>query len=234
MSLFAQKRKSAEQLEEPPNFWASYSDLMAGMLMVFVLLLIVALFHYAEFNQRKEEVLETQEERLKSFHALQQELINKLSDTFSEESVSVDPNTGTLQIGSGILFGEGQATLRADSKQQLQKIFDAYVDVVLDPQFVDSIKQIEIEGHTNSNGTYLHNLELSQQRALTVMKEWLAHNGAGNKILQDLVIASGRSYAQLILKSDGSEDPVRSRRIEIKFRLKERELFESIYRDLEN
>lgn len=234
MSLFVSKRKSAEQLEEPPNFWASYSDLMAGMLMVFVLLLIVALFHYAEFNQRKEEILETQEQRLKSFHALQQELINKLSDTFSQESVSVDPNTGTLQIGSGILFGEGQATLREDSKQQLQKIFDAYVEVVLDPQFLDAIKQIEIEGHTNSNGTYLHNLELSQQRALTVMKEWLAHNGAGNQDLQDLVIASGRSYAQLILNADGSEDSVRSRRIEIKFRLKERELFESIYRDLEN
>lgn len=232
MSLFASKRSRPVAMEEAPNFWASYSDLMAGMLMVFVLLLIVALFHFAEFTNRKQAVLETQEMRLKQFHALQQALIDKLSDTFSQDSVSVDPNTGTLQIGSGILFDEGQADLRSDSLRQLEAIFDAYVQVVLDPQFEAFIKQIEIEGHTNSNGTYLFNLELSQQRALAVMKAWLARSGAAQERLQELVIASGRSDAQLIRDEAGREDVVRSRRIEIKFRLKERELFESIYRDL--
>ena len=220
------------QDEEQPNFWASYSDLMAGMLMVFVLLLIVAMFHFAEFTRQKQQILELQEDKLVAFQKIQQKLIENLEEAFVEETVSVDSKTGVLQIGSGILFGEGEATLQPDGKEQLRKIFDAYISVVLGEDFEDFIKQIEIEGHTNSHGSYLHNLELSQQRAFTVMGELLAHSGDQRERLQQMVVASGRSYSHLIYDAQGNEDKVRSRRIELKFRLKESELFENIYRDL--
>lgn len=218
---------------EAPNFWASYSDLMAGMLLVFVLLLVVALFHFAEHNERKQQQLEGQEAKMRSFVLLQQKLIENLSSALQSETVHIDPNTGVLQIGSGILFGEGEATLRPAGRQKLLQIFDAYVRVVLDEEFRGFIKQIEIEGHTNTNGTYLYNLELSQKRALAVMKELIAHSGSERSRLEELVLASGRGYAQLIRDEKGEEDPVRSRRIEIKFRLKEAELFRDIYQDLE-
>ncbi len=137
-----------------------------------------------------------------------------------------------MQIGSGILFGEGESTLQPEGQERLRKIFDAYISVVLDDDFVGSVKQIEIEGHTNSHGTYLHNLELSQQRAFTVMCELLDHSGSKRERLQQMVVASGRSFSHLIYDEAGNEDKIRSRRIELKFRLKESELFENIYRDL--
>ena len=219
--------------EKQPNFWASYSDLMAGMLLVFVLLLVIALFHFAEFNEQKEKILKAQEVRLKSFHELQKRLIGSLAEEMADEPVELDPDTGMLRIGSGILFGEGEAQLRPEGRQQLDKIFDAYIKVVLSEEFKDLVRQIEIEGHTNSNGTYLFNLQLSQQRALTVMTEFLSRAGARSERLQQIVVAGGRSFAHLIRDAGGNEDPVLSRRIEIHLRLKESELFQDIYKDLD-
>ena len=227
----AKKRREAEE-DKATDFWMSYSDLMAGMLLIFVLLLIVAMSHYAEFNRRKQLILEAQETKLVSFRALQKKLIENLEQAFERESVRIDPATGILQIESGILFGEGEAALRAEGRERLGRIFDAYIRVILDDDFRDAVKQIEIEGHTNSNGTYLFNLELSQQRALTVMKELLARAGKDRDKLEQMVVAGGRSFSHLIYDERGREDMVRSRRIEIKFRLKETELFLDIYEEL--
>ena len=203
------------------------------MLLVFILLLVVALFHYADFNRRKEAVLASQESRLKSFHQLKQRLVGSLAEEMKGEQVSLDANTGVLRIGSGILFGEGEAVLREEGRQRLGKIFDAYIKVVLDDEFRGVIRQIEIEGHTNSNGTYLFNLQLSQQRALTVMQEMLNRVDPDKRIrLQQMVVAGGRSFAHLIYDSEGFEEKELSRRIEIHVRLRESELFQEIYKDL--
>ena len=230
--MIRNRNRSALADAAPPNFWTAYSDLLAGMLLVFVLLLVVALFHYAAFNRQKEELLETQESRLLSFHELQLQLVERLQGAFVGEDIQVDPNSGVIRIDAGILFGEGEAILRPQGRQRLTEMFDAYFSVILSSEFNTFIDLVEIEGHTNSNGTYLNNLELSQQRALVVMRALLAHAGADRERLQRIVVAGGRSFSHLILDENGQEDAVRSRRIEIKFRLKERELFQGIYQDL--
>ncbi|MDJ0838999.1 MAG: OmpA family protein [Acidobacteriota bacterium] len=227
------RARSPIEDDEQPNFWASYSDLMAGMLLVFILLLVVALFHYADFTRKKEEVLESQESRLKSFHELKKRLVGTLAEEMKGEEVALDPDSGVLRIGSGILFGEGEANLQDEGRVRLHRVFDAYIKVVLDNEFRNVIRQIEIEGHTNSNGTYLFNLQLSQQRALTVMQEMLDRVDPSQRVrLQQIVVAGGRSFAHLIYDKDGIEDKELSRRIEIHVRLKESELFQDIYKDL--
>ena len=228
-------RARVPQEPEPrrePNFWISYSDLMAAMLMVFALLLIVAMVHFAELNRRKQQRLNQQEDRLKSFRELQQLLITDLQDALDDESVTIDPETGALRIGSAVLFGEDEAELRPEGKERLDRIFDDYIRIVLDQRFREAVKQIEIEGHTNSRGDYLYNLELSQRRAYNVMRELLDRAGQDRTVLERLVVAGGRSFAVPVLDGRGVEDMARSRRIEIKFRLKEAELFSEIYRDL--
>lgn len=37
---------AGEPASDPQDYWLSYSDLMAGLLMVFALMLLVALYHY--------------------------------------------------------------------------------------------------------------------------------------------------------------------------------------------
>ena len=84
------------------------------------------------------------------------------------------------------------------------------------------IHGITIEGHTNSDGSYLSNLELSQQRALEVMQFLYESNTINKDLLNKYVSSSGKSSSDLIYK-DGAEDKDASRRIEIKFIIKNEE-----------
>lgn len=230
--IFQGKKRQVFE-DEVPNFWVAYSDLMASILMVFTLLLIVAMIHYASFIREKQHLLDAQEQKLKTFHTLEQKLIAQLESAHFDESVQVNPQTGVLQIESGVLFGEGEAQLRPEALAQLKKVFETYIAVVLDKEFEPFIKNIDIVGHTNSRGNYLFNLQLSQQRALTVMQSLLTQAGPQRPFLEKLVVASGRSFAEPVLDGNGKEDLVASRRIEIKFRLREGEMLRDIYADLE-
>ena len=100
-----------------------------------------------------------------------------------------------------------------------------------DKEIKDNLDKIIIEGHTNSDGDYLYNLELSQKRALSVMKFLLALQPENENELQRYVTANGRSETDLII-TNTKENKFASRRIEIKFRLKNDEAISEISRML--
>ncbi len=65
-----------------------------------------------------------------------------------------------ITFDSGILFDIDQATLKPEAKQNLDKL------AVILNKYPDT--NVLIEGHTDSTGTYGHNLDLSKQRAQSV------------------------------------------------------------------
>ena len=97
----------------------------------------------------------------------------------------------------------------------------------------DNINKIIIEGHTDSDGTFLYNLELSQKRAYEVMNYLLSLNFVKKNHIKHLMIASGRSYLDTIKDANGKEDKQASRRIEIKFSLKNQNAMKEIERILD-
>lgn len=86
---------------------------------------------------------------------------------------------------------------------------------------------IVIEGHTDSDGSYMHNLDLSQKRAYSVMAFIYSWDEKRNTTLQQYLSANGRSYSDRIFKN-GLEDKESSRRIEIKFNLTNKKAIEEI------
>ena len=94
------------------------------------------------------------------------------------------------------------------------------------------IDKIIIEGHTDSDGGYLYNLKLSQERALEVMNYLLSLPIATRYNLKKYLTASGRGYMDRVIKN-GVEDKEASRRIEIKFSLKNQEAMYEIERILD-
>ena len=113
-----------------------------------------------------------------------------------------------------------------------------YLDVLLQDSFRDYIAEIIIEGHTDTDGSYEMNMELSHGRAYSVAKFCMdPRNGlAEDKIeqLRGLLTVNGRSYSNPIYEKDAAGnatqdiDMAASRRVEIKFRLKEDEMIEKI------
>ncbi len=161
--------------------------------------------------------------KIKNLTGIKVKVVQRLKETMGD-SISIDPKTGALRLSSNILFNQGESTLKPESKEELSRILGRYLDTLLrDPQMRRYIDLITIEGHTNSDGTYLYNLQLSQQRALAVMEFLYLQYPANRALFRQYLSASGRSYAEPVMGAYGQEDKEASRRIEITFRIKNEE-----------
>ena len=131
------------------------------------------------------------------------------------------------------MFDQASSVLKEDSKKELKNTLKKYLSTLLeDKEIRKNIESITIEGHTNSDGTYLSNLALSQQRAQAVMQFLYDSNIIDKKLISKYINSSGRSDSDLILNKDGAEDKDASRRIEIKFNLKNEDAMKEIQKYL--
>ncbi len=172
--------------------------------------------------------LQNTKEKIKSFTGIKVKVITLLKKSLGEK-IQIDPKNGSLRLSSKVLFDEGKYVLKEDSKSALKSALYDYFQTILDNNEINKhIDKIVIEGHTNSKGTYLYNLELSQKRAFSVMDFLLSLDFNNHEYLKELILASGRSFLDPIYTKEGTEDSDASRRIEIKLRLKNEEAIKEI------
>lgn len=170
-------------------------------------------------HQKLVDELNITKVKIKNLTGIRIKVVSKLKEKLGK-SIKIDPKSGAIVFNSNILFAQDSFTLKEESKKELSAVLQKYINALLfDKDIKQYIDQVIIEGHTNSDGSYLYNLELSQKRALAVMKFLYETYPKGGATLRAYISASGRSYANLI-KKNGLEDKDASRRIEIKFRIK--------------
>lgn len=178
-----------------------------------------------------QEALSSQQRQLDDLLGVRTAIIQDLSRALSEAAVSakVDATTGDIILDSQLMFESGRDAISLSGQAQLQRIIPVYLSVLMRPEYKDFLAEIIIEGHTDSKGTYMFNLELSQNRALAVVKfalEIPSLNAQQRQLLTEILTAKGRSYSNPILNPDGTENMDASRRVEIKFRLKDTEMIQ--------
>ncbi len=193
----------------------------------------------ADLNQAYQDIADAQAElaftktELQNIIGIRTDIIGELQKKFDDSSMSVDAQTGSITFSSDVLFEYGKANLTTASKNSLKEIIPVYLDVLLQDAYKDYIAEIIIEGHTDTSGSYKSNVELSANRAMAVAEFCLdKKNGLDEEQierLQTLLTVNGRSYSSPIYKPNSTEiDMNASRRVEIKFRLKEDEMIEKI------
>jgi len=215
MSGFLSPR-SAEQEE---SHWLSVSDLMAGLMMVF-LFIAVALMRQAfiERDMIKEVAIAYQENQVAIYDALMVEFEKDLD----KWDAVIDQDSLTFTFRSpDVLFEQGSQNLSDTYKVLLDDFFPRYMNVL--EGFQTSINEVRIEGHTSSvwnNDTpettaYFNNMALSQGRTRAVLayvygipavssfQTWIKQN----------IAAVGLSSSKLVFNSDGSENEEYSRRV---------------------
>ncbi len=171
--------------------------------------------------------------KIKNLTGIRIKVIGELKRILGKK-IEIDPKNGSLRFSSNILFDKGKSVLKDDSKQQLKKVFIEYVGALIGNKDIKNhIDKIIIEGHTDSDGGFLYNLELSQKRAYEVMNYLLSLKFVKQHNIKPLMIASGRSYLDPIYNKEGKEDKDASRRIEIKFSLKNQNAMKEIERILD-
>lgn len=208
--------RAAEQEE---HHWLSVSDLMAGLMVVF-LFIAIALMRDALIEQKriKDIAVAYQETQV----AIYEELMREFEKDLSKWNATIDRDTLTFTFNApDILFEQGKDIINDQYKRLLADFFPRYI-IVLD-QFKDSINEVRIEGHTSSvwnrftseADAYFLNMELSQGRTRSVLnyayglpaveqyRPWIKSNMA----------AVGFSSSRPVYMEDGREDGVASRRV---------------------
>ena len=167
-------------------------------------------------------------EEIKNLTGIKIKVISLLKQKLGEK-FEIDTQSGAIRLSSNILFDQSKYELKPDSKEDLKVAVYDYLNTILENKEINRhIDKIIVEGHTNSKGSFLYNMELSQKRAYSVMAFLLKLDFDKKKLLRDLIVASGRSYLDPIYNKNGVENQDKSRRIEIKFRLKNEEAIKEI------
>ncbi|MDF0728428.1 OmpA family protein [Cytobacillus sp. S13-E01] len=216
----------SKQTEETGSHWMSFTDLMSGLLLIFALFLMVNLFDHQTSMEKKDELIE-------EVVGIKTEIIEELRKAFSHSNLrmDIDPKTGVIRFSSGVFFGYNSYEVTPAGGESLREFIPEYIGILLSEQFRDHISQIIVEGHTDQEGSYLYNLDLSQTRSFAVVKEILSEDFPDfehKNEMRSLLTSNGRSFSEPMLNEEGKIDPEKSRRVEFKFRLKDEQVFEEI------
>ena len=302
--------KRIRRSRDSGSYWISYSDMMAGMLFTFALILFMAVYQLVDLQQKKTIELETKEAQLSTQQSLlidqesqlkdKEELLatttlmlqeqqreldeNRTALTAAQQSLSlqqskieeqaallaaqqteidkliglrsriieelrdelrrenldavVDRNTGAIAFTGAVLFDTNRNELKDSGKALLNAFLPVYIRTLMSEENEGYVGEIIIEGHTDTSGSYLHNLALSQERALAVAEYCLGPEmtdltSAEKETLQRILTANGRSYADPVYKADGTVDMEASRRVVFKFRMKDSEMIDQMSAILE-
>ena len=267
------------------NVWRSYSDMMAGVLLLFVLIMCVTLFQAQksyneslqerdekiamqeqytqelldkqnaideknETLQNQDEQLKTQDEKLaeqqKQLEALaaklkeqestlnaQQTALDEKTAQLKDQQAQIDQIIGALTREASVMFDYDQAELTDSGKQALEQILPIYCKVLLQDDYKDYLAEIIIDGYTDTDGDYSYNLQLSQQRSLAVAQYLIDIQGnflndEQSQELEKYLTVNGHSMANPVLDANGNVDKDASRRVEVKFRLKDEEMIDEL------
>jgi len=171
--------------------------------------------------------LKSTKTKIKNLTGMKIKVITLLKEKLGK-NINIDKN-GNLRLSSNVLFDQGKSELKPSSKAFLKNAVYDYFQTILNNKEINRyIDTIVIEGHTNSIGGFLYNLDLSQKRAYSVMDFLLSLNFKNKEKLRQLVVSSGRSYLDPIYDKNGKEDQEASRRIEIKLNIKNEDAIKEI------
>lgn len=217
--LYSQNRHSRRQRSE---HWISMSDLMAGLMMVF-LFISVTYMHYVRIERDKIKQVAVAYQNAQI--ALYQALVKEFSDDLRKWDAEIDQKTLEFRfLSPDALFLVGSSDLKQQFETILNDFFPRYLSVL--NKFQNNITDIRIEGHTSSdwsgNATldqaYFFNMQLSQGRTNSVL--FYIYNipavSSYRPWIKKVFSAVGYSSAHPILDGNGNEDSKRSRRVTFK------------------
>jgi len=225
------KNKTKESYESHENpFSLSTGDLMAAVLFIFILLLSATMLQV----QQKADV---DEKITKEYNRLKTQLYIDLEKEFKEDltvwNAKIDSSELSIRFQEpSTLFDYNKSDLKPKFVDILNDFFPRYINVISNTAYKDNIEEIRIEGHTDSSGGYIYNMELSQNRTRSVLSYCLTLLNEQDKIwAQYRITANGLSSSHPIPSKNGIEDPDLSRRVEFRIRTNAERQLEKIAKE---
>ena len=219
---------------ESSSNWMSTTDLMSGLMIVFM---FIAIAYMVFIDRKTEKTYEIVKEWNRSKIKLLEALHNEFDDDLKRwDAVIDDKNLSIRFLSPKILFESGKSNIKPKFQQILNDFFPRYLKKL--QEFKNIVAEIRIEGHTSKDwknlsgmDAYLKNMKLSQDRTRSVLEFCL--NNMKHKIeneiqwAQNLLTANGLSSSQVFF-TNGKYDKDKSRRVEFKVRTNAEQRIERI------
>jgi outer membrane protein OmpA-like peptidoglycan-associated protein len=204
--------------------WIPLSDLMTGLMMMFLLIAVVYMVQIeAESRKMKEVAVLYDELRTKLYEDLNREFaadLDRWGAKISKENLTVQFREPE------VLFALGSSELKPRFKEILDDFFPRYVRILTSDKYKQSITELRIEGHTSSVWTssvdhqqsYFLNMSLSQERTRSTLQYVMSIPSLQGDVqwLEQFATANGLSFSKLVRTPDGSEDRAASQRVEFR------------------
>lgn len=159
---YAKKHRSKDEGEKP--FWISFADLMTALMTLFLVVMAVSLMVVTKkINEA------TQAEKERSSEIL--DICTSIKDdpTLKNQVITVDCKENRINFGEAGRFGHNDYRLNSEGVKALSALVPVVLDAANSENGKKWFKQIVIEGFTDTDGSYLYNLNLSLRRSEWVM-----------------------------------------------------------------
>ena len=212
------------RLHADEEHWIPLSDLMTGLMFLFLLIAVAYMVQVeVQAHKAKQVAIIYEQTRLDLYNDLYREFrtdLPKWHARLYRDTLSIrfqEPE---------VLFDTGKSDLKPSFAAILDSFFPRYVAILTSHKYHNSITEVRIEGYTSSiwqNDTppkdaYIKNMELSQARTRTVLDYVLAMPPLQQywDWLRARVTANGLSSSHLVYETNGSEDQHASQRVEFR------------------
>jgi len=203
--------------------WISISDMMAGLMMVFLFISVLYMIQTKRDKLAMAEIALTYE---RSQTELNKELCDQFAPDLDRWGAEILPDNTVRFKAPEVLFAKSSDRITAAFESILDDFFPRYIRILTKPLYKEDIAEVRIEGHTSSEWEseksmeyrYLGNAWLSQNRAYSVLEYAFLVPGVESHRtwLTRVLRANGLSFANLRHFADGSEDRKGSRRVEFR------------------
>ena len=212
--------------------WISVSDMMAGLMVIFLFIAIVFIRNKLEETRKIAEINERMAEVAKLWEGTEDRLYEELKREFRDDlprwNAEIIRETLSVRFKEPrVLFDTNETRIKPAFKSILSEFFPRYIGILQRDDFREFLEEIRIEGHTSSvwigafgeDEAYFKNMELSQGRTREVLEFCLRLPSADwrREWVRSKLTANGLSSSQLVLVA-GEEHAARSRRVEFRVR----------------
>ena len=199
------KKKKKQTDSETNDFTTSISDLMAGLLSIFILALC--------------------------YFMLNSQMLKDVGNDLQKQGlqVHIDTKQGVLRIPESVLFESGEANIKPEGQTAVTQLSQSLYKVITRPEYKEALETVFIEGHTDNvpihNEFFQSNWELSTQRAINtwnLMRNDIPdfnnlNNTRGEPIFSCSGYAETRPVPDNGMDNNTEEGRAANRRIDIRF-----------------
>lgn len=208
---YSKKPRSKDEGEKP--FWISFADLMTALMTLFLVVMAVSLMVVTKKSMKQLKLKINVVQRLWIFV-----LVFKMILALKNKIIAVDCKDNRINFGEAGRFGHNDYRLNAAGVEALNTLVPIVLNAANSENGKKWFKQIVIEGFTDTDGSYLYNLNLSLRRSEWVMcslldpkfSHGLSLSDAQKNQVKQLFLAGGVSF------NSAKDSKEASRRVELR------------------